>query len=61
MKKIKKYLLKLNWFGFTVVLLLCMLGALLNDSVNSFAEWLLLVIIFGIPFSLFFLFGGKKD
>jgi hypothetical protein len=56
-----EYLKKLNWFGFSIVLLISMVGALSNEHVTSFLQWLILVVMFGIPFSLFFLFAGKKE
>lgn len=59
MTKIKRYLLRLNWKGFLIVLLLSMIAAVVNENVDSYLEWLLLVFIFGIPLSLLFLFVGK--
>jgi len=61
MSNILRYIKKLNWSGSEFVLLLCMLGAAANKNMNSFIEWLVLVAIIGIPFSLLFLFLGKKD
>jgi len=55
-----RYLKKLNWFGFSIIMLLSMMGAALNKTVDNFEEWMFLVLIFGLPFSLFFLFVGKK-
>ena len=54
------YLRKLNWYGFSIILLLCMGGAVANKNVNTISEWVILQLIFGLPFSLFFLFAGKK-
>lgn len=54
-----KYLKCLNWKGFLIVLLLCMIGALVNENVTNFSEWLLIVILFGIPISMCVLFIDK--
>ena len=55
-----RYLKKLNWFGFSIIMLLSMIGAATNKNVDNFMEWLFLVLIFGLPFGLIFLFVGKK-
>lgn len=54
----KKYIKRLNWFGASIVFFTCCAGAASNTNVNSIIEWAFLVIIFGIPFSLMFLFLG---
>jgi cytochrome c oxidase subunit IV len=61
MKRFKAYLKKLNWYGFVVVMLICMAGAPINKCIHSIIEWLFLVVIIGIPFLLLFLFIGKED
>ncbi len=55
------YLKKLNWYGFLLLILIFMAGTASNKNVNSVSEWAILVIIFGIPFSTFFLFAGKES
>lgn len=54
-----KYLKCLNWKGFLIVLLLCMTGALVNENVTNFSEWLVIVILFGFPISICVLFIDK--
>jgi hypothetical protein len=36
-----------------------MIGALVNENVTNFSEWLLIVILFGIPISICVLFIDK--
>ena len=57
----REYLKKLNWYGFFILLLLTMASAAANKNVSNVTEWLFLVVIFGVPASLLFLFIGKKD
>ena len=59
--RFKIYLSKLNWSGFIFMWLLCMIGATSNENVNSIQQWALLVVVFGVPISAFFLFAGKED
>lgn len=59
--RFKLYLSKLNWFGFTFMMIICMLGVTSNDNVETVGQWLFLVVCFGIPVSMFFLFAGKED
>ena len=54
-----KYIKKLNWFGFSAMLILGVLGALSNPKIDSF-ETFLIVIPFSIVFAIFFLIVGRK-
>ena len=57
----REYLKKLNWSGFFILLVLTMLGAAANKHISCVIDWVFLVAIIGIPFSLLVLFIGKKD
>jgi len=61
MNRVKQYISKLNWFGFIFVMALAMLGVTSNRSVESIEQWLIFVLVIGLPFSLFFLFAGKDS
>lgn len=50
----------LNWFGFIIVLLLCSLGAMINENVSNIQEWLVLMGLIGLPISILILFLGKE-
>lgn len=51
---------KLNWGGFLFVMILSMIGALLNENMNSIEQWLFLILVFGLPSALFFLIVGRE-
>lgn len=58
--KIKRYLKKLNWLAFGLVLLISMGGALSNPNVDSFNGWLGIQLVIGLPFSILFLILTKE-
>lgn len=60
MKKIKDYLNRLNWFGGILVFLLCGAAAFSREQDPSLLVSFYVWMIFGIPFSLLFLFLGIK-
>lgn len=51
---------KLNWYGFSIVFLLCAAGATANKNVNSFLEWTMLMLIIGLPMSIVVLIIGRE-
>jgi len=52
---------RLNWFGFSIVFLCSMMAATANNSVTNFQQWLFLVVVFGLPASIFFLIVGREE
>lgn len=50
----------LNWKNWSFVMILGILVAAANKNVNSFLEWLVIVICVALPISLFILFAGKS-
>lgn len=58
----RSYLRRLNWGGFSIMLILCALGTATNESVTSIGIWALHMVLFGLPLSLLFLFWiGRED
>lgn len=60
MKNIRNKIKKLNWSGFVIVFLLCSLGAIINENVSNIQEWLVLMILIGLPISILVLFLGRE-
>lgn len=56
----KEKLKKLNWLGFTVIMVISFAGAIANKNVTNIYEWLVLVLFIGFPVALFFLWMGRK-
>lgn len=59
-KRIKDYVDSLNWSGFLFMIILCALGLGSNESVTSIGIWALMMLIVGLPLSLFVLIGFRK-
>lgn len=56
----KNFLKNLNWSGFIFTMILGAIGALSNKNTTTFSEWLFLMVVFVLPFSIFFLIAGRK-
>jgi len=57
----RNYLRKLNWSGFIFVMMVCALGAAGNRNIDTFGQWAFLMLIFGLPISMWFLIEGRED
>jgi hypothetical protein len=51
---------KLNWFGFTIVMLLAIAGAASNKNVKNIYEWGMLVLFVGLPIAILFMWLGRQ-
>lgn len=57
----KQYLKRLNWSGWSVTYLLCILAGFANENCNNWIEKLVIGLSLGFIFSLFPLFAGMDE
>jgi hypothetical protein len=57
----KNKLKKWNWAGFTVILILCCVGAAGNKSIHSIRDFVILVSLIGLPFALFVAWMSRDE
>ena len=58
--KMKEKLKAWNWEAFFVILLICAIGALGNESVKTYKEFLFIMLTFGFPFGLIWAYLGRE-
>lgn len=54
----KNYLKRLNWFGFSIVLLTCGAGAAARTQDATLFQSFMVFLVMGLPLSTIFLFIG---
>lgn len=57
----KRYLSKLNWSSFSILMVLLRLGAAANENITTMGQWSLIMLFFSLPVSMFFLIEGRRD
>ncbi len=58
MSRIVRYMSRLNWWGFCLILGLCALGAASNEHIVTPLQWSGVMLFFGLPVAVFFLLEG---
>ena len=56
----KKYLKRLNWFGFGVVMFTCAAGAAARTQDATLFQSFMVFLVLGLPLSTIFLFIGME-